>query len=108
MAIESVRLFAHRLLREPEPDHVRNDDAPACPRQRPHEVAVQKPPCRVAVQENHRVAGALVNVVHAPAVDALKSRLEWPFLVRKARRRSLRLTWFGVHGVSPHTARLVL
>ena len=84
VAVKSMGLFADGLFGEAEPDHVRNDDAPARGGQRLHEFAVQKSPCRVAVQENHRVAGTLVNVVHAPAVDALKSRLEWPFLVRKA------------------------
>src|ERR1700739_2773864 len=44
--------------------------------------------CRIAVKENYRIAGALVDVVHAPAVDALEFRLVRPFLVRGPLRLS--------------------
>ena len=34
------------------------------------------------MKEDQRVAGSLVDVGHAPAVDALEIRLVWPLLVR--------------------------
>jgi hypothetical protein len=51
-----------------------HDDAPAGGGQRRDEVAVEEPPGRVAVEQDDRTAGALVDVVHAPAVDPREAR----------------------------------
>jgi hypothetical protein len=52
-------------------------------RQRLYEFPIQESPGGIAVQENNGVAGSLIDVVHAPAIDTLKSRLVWPFLMDK-------------------------
>src|ERR1700751_1047624 len=91
VSVERVGLLADRLLGQPEADHVRNDHAPARRGQRLDEFPVQKSPSRVAVQENHWVAGPLVDVVHAPAIDALEFRLVRPLLMREPLRCFRRL-----------------
>src|ERR1700756_4613360 len=91
VSIERVGLLADRLLGQPETDHVRNDHAPACRGQRLDEFPVQKAPGGVAVQENDRIAGALVDVMHAPAVDLLEFRIVRPLLMREPLRSFRRL-----------------
>ncbi len=70
MAVETMRVFPRRLLRKPESDHVGDDHAAPGRRQRFYEIAIEKAPGRVAVQQHQRIAGSLVDVVHAPAVHA--------------------------------------
>ena len=50
---------------------------------RPAARASSKVPCRISVEENQRVAGTLVDVVHASAIDAFEFRLVLPLLVRE-------------------------
>jgi hypothetical protein len=78
MAVEAVRVFPRRFLREPEADHVGDDHAVPRPGERGDEIAIKKAPGRIAVQQHDRIAAALVHVVHAPAVHAGKARLIRP------------------------------
>ncbi len=78
MAIEAVRLFAHRLFRQPEADHVGDDDATASRGQRRDEVPIQEAPGRIAVQQHDRIAGALIDIVHPPAIHPCEMRPERP------------------------------
>src|SRR5262249_36791042 len=101
VAIEGVGLLADGLLGQPEADHVRNDYAPAGRSQRLDGSTVQKAPGRIAVQENDRVAFALIDVVHAPTVDALEFRLVWPLLMREGLRCCR-----SIHFFSPYPKRI--
>jgi len=73
VAVEAVRPFADGFLEQTKADHVRDDHAPACRRLRLYEFPAQKSPSGVAVQENDGIAGSLIDVMHAPAVDTLES-----------------------------------
>lgn len=50
VAIERVRLLARRFFAKAEPDHIRDDDAPPGPDERPDHLPVKKAPGGVAVQ----------------------------------------------------------
>ena len=83
MAVECMGLLTNRLLRETKADHVRNDHPPSGPDERTNDIAVQKSPCRVTVQEYNRITLALVDVVHSPAIDARKARRIRPLLAKR-------------------------
>jgi len=63
-------VFSRRLFGEAKSDHVGHDHAIAGLHERWDDFTLQKPPGRIAVQQNDRIAAAFVDVVHAPAVDA--------------------------------------
>src|SRR6478672_8996590 len=102
VTVEIVRLFADGFLGQAKPDHVWDNDPPAGSRQRLYEFSIQESPGGVAVQENNRVAGSLVEVVHAPAIDTLKSRFVWPFFIDKVHRPHELLCCIEHHSSSPY------
>jgi hypothetical protein len=101
VAVETVRLFADGFLGLTKADHVREDDAPACSRQRLYEFPIRESPSGITVQENDGIAGSLIDVMHAPAVDALESRFVRPFLADKGPRRHGRRCYIELHRSSP-------
>jgi hypothetical protein len=98
---EGVDRFTDGLLGQAETDHVRDDHASARRGQGRHEVSVQKAPCQIAVKKNQRVAGAFVDVVDAPIVDALEIRFVWPLFARRSLRSSR-----CIHGFSPYAKKI--
>ena len=54
MPIEAVRLLAGRLLGQAEADHVGDNDAVSGLHQRRDDVAIEKTPGRIAVQQQDR------------------------------------------------------
>src|SRR5664279_2167547 len=91
MAVECMSLLTNRLLRETKTDHVRNDHPPSGLDERTNDIAVQKSPCRVTVQEHNRITLALVNVVHPPAIDARKARRIRPLPAKRGRQHVVSL-----------------
>ena len=82
VSIETVCVLVHRLFREPETDHVRNDHAIAGFQQRRDHVPVKETPGRIAMQQHHRFAGAFVNEVHAPAIHPRVLRRVRPLVAK--------------------------
>ena len=80
MPIEAVRLLAGRLLGQAEADHVGDDDAVSRVHQRRDDVAVEETPGRIAVQQQDGIAGALIDVMHPPAIDPRVAGGEGPFV----------------------------
>jgi hypothetical protein len=73
VAVKTVRLFADGFLGQIKADHVRDDHAPACSRQRLYKFPVQESSSGIAVQENNGIADSPIEVMHAPAVDTPES-----------------------------------
>jgi hypothetical protein len=78
VAIEAMRLFDRGLLREAEPDHIRHDHAMTGCDERRDEIAVEKPPGGISMQQHDGRTAALVDIVHAPAIDAGEARCIGP------------------------------
>jgi len=74
VAVETVGILARWLLRQPEADHVRDDDAMPRPGEWADEIAIEEAPGRIAVQQHDRIARAFIDVMHAPTVDAGEAR----------------------------------
>ena len=85
MPVEAVRLLAGRLLGQAEADHVGDDDAVSRIHQRRDDVAIEEAPGRIAVQQQDGIAGALIDVMHPPAIDPRVTGGEGP-----SRRETLR------------------
>ena len=75
MEVVRVVLDPRRLVRASEPEVVGCDDA-RDRRERPDHLPVEERPGRLAVEEEHRIAAALLHVVHAQAVLLEIRRLE--------------------------------
>src|SRR5437763_1641822 len=73
VAVVRVPADLFGLVRTSEPDQVGRDDAAG---QRGDDLSPEEGPRRLAVQEQHRIALAFVDVVHAQAVDVEPVRLE--------------------------------
>src|SRR5919199_5441762 len=71
-------------------------DAPESVTQALDHVAVQERPGRIAVQQEQRWAGALVDVVDRRAVDLRVVALEWIQLLREPRRSGASVRGCGV------------
>src|SRR5262245_31067272 len=67
------------VIRVAGADPVRHNHAIACVNERPDKVAVEKPPGRVAVQQQHRTCCRQpgVDVRQSPAVDPEHALLPW-------------------------------
>jgi hypothetical protein len=101
VAIKAMRLFANRLFGEAKPDHVGDDNPPSRCGQRLYEFPIEEPPGGIAMQENDWVAGSFIDVMHAPAVDALEPRFVRPFLVDKVPRLHGLPCYVDLHSFSP-------
>jgi hypothetical protein len=80
MTVETMRLFTCPLFQEAKPDHVWDDHTVPGTGQGLNEVAVEKPPCRVTMEQDDRIAGPLVDIMHSPPVDSGKTRGPRPLL----------------------------
>ena len=104
MAIERVGVLAGGFFREAEADHVGDDDAAAGRHDRADDIAVEKAPGGVAVQQHDGIALAFVHVVHAPAVDLREAWRVRPFVADEGRQLGGQMTdlarsaaiWSGV------------
>ena len=82
VSIEAVRLLAGRFLGQAEPDHVGDDDTIACIHQRRNHIPVEESPGRITVQQQDRIAGALIDIMHPPAIDPRVAGRERPLLMK--------------------------
>ncbi len=68
--LQTEIVLARRPLRQPESNAIGCDDTIASGYQRWKKFSIQKRPGRIAVQQQHRVTRAFVDVVHALSVDS--------------------------------------